>query len=102
VAAKLEDCNTCAAVQVLTLDDKPADTSSETLVKLLEKYPSAPANSFQSARHLQFQLLSITAINNELSKHYRRVRLVDLTAPDFNTCSTSLATMRVAQYCYRR
>jgi hypothetical protein len=43
VAAKLEDGNLRAAVRLLMSDDKPADVSSETLVKLIEKHPPAPA-----------------------------------------------------------
>jgi hypothetical protein len=43
VAAKLEDGNLRAAVRLLMSDDKPADVSSETPVKLIEKHPPAPA-----------------------------------------------------------
>jgi hypothetical protein len=44
IAAKLEDGNIRAAVRLLMSDDKPADDSVDTLVKLHEKHPTAPSD----------------------------------------------------------
>jgi hypothetical protein len=86
VAAKFEDGSIRAAVRLLMSDDKPADTSTETLIKLLEKHPSAPeGDSFRSARHLLLQFLLSSARYCELFVRSRWVHLVDQTAFDLNT-----------------